>query len=66
MVADYNQIVTEVLEEIEEVRKRIDLLVKKIKKFIPSENLKEDSFDEVDFYLDPQKVIKKYGFPYLT
>ena len=49
------------LKDLKEVQKRIGLLIEKIKKFIPSGNEDQDVFNT-----DPQKVIEKYGFPYLT
>lgn len=64
---DYNQEIalSEVLDDLEKIQKKVGLLIKKIKKFIPSENSEEDGFDDIDLYVDPQKVIEKYGFPYL-
>jgi len=65
---DYDEKIAlwETLEDLKEIQKKVDLLMKKIKKFILSENPKEDSFDNIDLHVDPQKVIEKYGFPYLT
>ena len=52
------------LKDLKEVQKRIGLLIEKIKKFIPSGNPEKDNFDDLNLHLD--RVIKKYGFPYLT
>jgi len=61
---DYDEKIAlwETLEDLKEIQKKVDLLMKKIKKFILSENPEEDNIDDVD----PREVIKKYGFPYLT
>ena len=56
---DYDEKIAlwETLEDLKEIQKKVDLLMKKIKKFILSENPEEDNIDDVD----PREVIKKYG-----